>query len=77
MAVDDIVSIRPVTPIRRPVATCDPDVLALYERLVVAREGARSFLRQAAAEQVWSWHEVGAEVEVLIGQCQALIEALK
>lgn len=76
MSIDRIVSVHPVRPVRRPVGTCDPDVVAVHERIVAAHEGARRFLVESAKHRP-GWHEIAAEVDGLLDEAQGLIEALR
>lgn len=63
-------------PIRRALATCDPDVIALYERLVIAREGARRFVR-ACIEDGADWLPDALRVDDLLARAQRAIEGLR
>lgn len=64
-------------PVRRQLASCDPDVLALYERLVVAREGLRAFVRACLLEQSVEWFAAGRRAEDLVDRAQQLVERIR
>lgn len=64
-------------PIRQPLASSDPDILALYERFVIAREGLRTFTRCAVEENNAHWLRAGLRMEHLIISCQGLAEELR
>jgi hypothetical protein len=64
-------------PVRRRLASSDPDVLALYERLVIAREGARNFAQACLIDGDTEWYATGAHVEQQLDRLQRRVEALK
>lgn len=68
--------LSPDAPIRRPTASCDPDVLATYERLVVAREGLQTFLRATLFDQT-DWAPRISRAAHLVNEAQKLIEGLR
>ena len=64
-------------PLRRPLVSSDPDVLALYERLVIAREGVRAFMKAAIEEGAAEWVMAGEQIEYLINRAQERAEELR
>jgi len=75
----DVEAVPPVVvlPVRRRLASSDPDVLALYERLVIAREGARDFVAACLVEGDTEWYAAGSKVRDLLDRAQQIVEALK
>ncbi len=64
-------------PVRRPLASCDPDILGVYERLVIAREGMRAFVRAALEEREVRWVAAGSRADYHLRRAQSEIEALR
>lgn len=64
-------------PIRQDLATLDPDVAIVYERLVIAREGTRRFVRGCLADDTADWLAVALRVDDLLARAQRAIEGLR
>jgi hypothetical protein len=60
--------------IRRPLAMQDPVLIALYERLVAAREGVHHALRSAIIDRDPGLVCLVGEVELLVNLAQELVE---
>jgi hypothetical protein len=67
----------PDTLIRRPLASCDPEFLVLYERLVIARQGSRGALRNALLDREVALAKQLGRIDELIDNAQRIAEALQ
>lgn len=63
--------------IKRPLASADPDVIAYYERLVVAREGSRRFCRATTEDGPVEWLAKALKADDLLARAQRVIEGLR
>lgn len=73
----DAVAELPEQPTRRPLASCDPDILAVYERLVIGAEGLRGFYRAALLDREVHWAAAAARAMHHLSRAQREIEELR
>jgi hypothetical protein len=73
----DAVAELPDEQTRRPLASCDPDILCLYERLVIGAEGLRAFYRAQLMDRGGKWAAAAARAMHHMRRVQQEIEELR